>query len=238
MKPSSLADPEEIRRSVMLLREPDTLIEMRCPRTKRSVVSGYFDDPELLVRNAVEWSGQSEAVYVTLNPVLPDLLARAANRVELYARHTTSDGEIVRRRWLLVDLDPQRPAGISSTDEEHQAALLRARECRDWLKQERWPDPVFADSGNGAHLLYRIDAPNNAAAKNLLSASLAALASRFSDNRVSVDPTTFNASRISKLYGTLAAKGDSVPALGRIHRLARMLDVFRPSGGGRPLRRQ
>ncbi len=70
-----------------------------------------------------------------------------------YARETTSDPDILTRLWLPIDFDAIRPAGISSTDEERQMALGRARETRFYLQECGLPDPLFADSGNGAHLL-------------------------------------------------------------------------------------
>jgi hypothetical protein len=200
-------------------------VEMRGPRTPKGVVSGYYDAPAPLARDAAYWSGRAESVYFCLNPALRDLLARACNRAECYAKHTTGDKDILRRRWLLIDFDPERPAGISSTDAEHQAAIQRAGDCREWLTGHGAPAPIYADSGNGAHLLYRIDLPNDAESAKALGGCLELLAGRFNDERVKVDPTTFNASRISKVYGTAACKGDSVPDLGRVHRLARILEA-------------
>ncbi len=52
---------------------------------------------------------------------------------------------------------------------------------------------------------------------------LEALHLRYSDLAVEVDRTTFNAARISKLYGTLAAKGDSTAE--RPHRMSALLEV-------------
>ncbi len=91
----------------------------------------------------------------------PALLARAENRMKERPKATTSDAGIIRRCWLLLDFDPRRPSGISLTDAEHTAALERARTVRDRLREAGWPDPVLADSGNGAHLLYSIDLPND-----------------------------------------------------------------------------
>jgi hypothetical protein len=71
--------------------------------------------------------------------------------------------------------------------------------------------------------VYRIDLPNDDASKSLLSACLNALNAKFGDDKVAVDPTVFNASRISKLYGTLVRKGDNIPW--RPHRYARILDA-------------
>ena len=47
------------------------------------------------------------------------------------------------------------------------------------------------------------------------------LADRFDDDRVAVDKSVHNPSRIWKLYGTLASKGDDTPS--RPHRMARVL---------------
>ena len=102
-------------------------------------------------------------------------------------------------------------------------ALQRAVACRAWLRQQQWPEPLSADSGNGAHLLYRLDLPNDAASTLLITHTLQALALLFIDAHVTVDETTYNAARVWKLYGTLVCKGDHLPQ--RPHRIARLIDV-------------
>lgn len=218
-------DPTEIARSIALL-APEGVVELRALGVPRhGVISGYYDEEHRkdLVEAAVRWSDQAHGVYCTLNSVDRSLLARSANRCQRNAKSTTGDSEVLQRRWLLVDCDPVRASGISSTDQQHAAALGRAREVRDWLGGEGWPAPVFADSGNGAHLLYRIDLPNDEDAKHQIQFVLDAIAARFSDSVVDIDRTTFNASRISKLYGTVARKGDAIPD--RPHRLSRLLEL-------------
>ena len=69
---------------------------------------------------------------------------------------------------------------------------------------------ILADSGNGAHILVRIDLPNDDPSKELIERCIAAIFFRFNDNLESVDQTVTNASRIWKLYGTLACKGEEV----------------------------
>ncbi|WP_425613605.1 YfjI family protein [Anatilimnocola sp. NA78] len=161
-------------------------------------------------------------VYFTVNPANPALLARANNRLRKAAKgDSTSDKDILTRRWLLVDTDPIRPSGISATDEEHEAALARAREISEYLQTLGWPAPILADSGNGGHLMFRVDLPVEDG--GLVERCLATLDAQFSDKLVSLDQTVHNPARIWKLYGTLAAKGDSVPD--RPHRIARILSV-------------
>jgi AAA domain-containing protein len=219
------ADSAEIHGAIGLLCEPGEVYELRALGTTKGTVSGYFADFEKLAGNATGCSDrlQADGVYLTLNPVKHDLLARASNRLEGYAKHTSADADIVARRWLPLDFDPVRPAGISSTDVEHEAALAKARECIEVLKGAGFPDPVVADSGNGSHLLYRIDLPNDDASRDLLRRVLDSLDSLLSDEAITVDKTTFNAARIWKLYGTPTRKGDSLPD--RPHRLARIRET-------------
>ena len=74
------------------------------------------------------------AIYFTINPVNPDLLARANNRF-VESRTATSDADIVCRRWLFIDLDPKRPSGISSSDAELDAARSMADEIDQHLRE-------------------------------------------------------------------------------------------------------
>jgi len=218
----------EIRRALATLFPAGGVIELRA-LADHAIHSGYFDDPGALAEKAANLDTLPDVagVYVTLNPVDPALLSRRANRVKMNLGRkdlTTSDADILCRRWLPLDFDPVRPSGVSSTDGEHGAALARAAGVAAFLGREQgWPDPGIADSGNGAHLLYRIDLPNDTQATDLVKGCLAVLDTLFSDGVVSVDAANFNAARIWKLYGTTAKKGDSTPD--RPHRQARILSV-------------
>jgi hypothetical protein len=192
------------------------------------IESGYFDDWPKLARAAASIE-TAKGWYVTINPVNPALLSRAANRIRPAGKNPlTSDGDILRRRWLPIDLDAKRPSGISATDAEHWAALDLARAIRDALSADGWPEPFFADSGNGAHLGYRIDLP--ADDDGLVERCIKALAVRFATtgDGVGIDTAVHNASRIWKLYGTPARKGDSTSE--RPHRLASLLAVPESNG--------
>jgi hypothetical protein len=204
---------------------PGEVQEVRIPKAgRRGTLSGYFNNPELVVEAALRLDRTVEAIYITLNPVNPALLARAANRLRDYTELTTSDVNIVRRRWMLIDFDPVRPAGISSTDAEHGRAITAAFAAAfDDLRGAGMGDPVVADSGNGAHLLYPLDRPNDQQTTELIKKVLEGVAARCVPEDVAVDQTVFNAARIVKLYGTMACKGDSLPE--RPHRRSRLLEV-------------
>jgi len=197
-----------------LLLEPGAVAELRAIGRDGRIMSGYFDRPALLAERAeaLDASGDCQGVYVTLNPVHPALLSRRANRVQSRLGRkdaTTADADILRRRWLPIDIDPVRPSGVSSSDAEHEAAVLTAEAIREYLDGLGWPTPIVADSGNGAHLLYLVDLPNDAPSTDLVRAALAALDTRFSNETALVDTANFNAGRIWKLYGTVSRKGDS-----------------------------
>jgi hypothetical protein len=184
-----IVSADQIVLGMLTLWEPGAVGELRILGTGRGTVAGYFDDLEKLAAAAIHYDGMAEGIYATLNPVPPELLARANNRVKEYTKITTADNQIQRRCWLLIDCDPVRPSGISSTDAEHEAALARARQVREWLVAHGWPRDaqLLADSGNGAHVLARIALPNDAESKDLVERLLKALAFRFDDDAVKID---------------------------------------------------
>jgi P4 family phage/plasmid primase-like protien len=212
-----------IRRTWDVLFQPDAVVELRVLKTTYGTAVGYFNDPGKLARAAERYNGQ-KSIYVTLNQLPAALLARSTNRLD-YGGKATADKDVARRRWILIDFDPERPADISSTDAEHDAALARARDVHTWLITEGCPAEslVLCDSGNGAHVLVRIDLPNDEPTKVVVQRFLGATALRFGDERIKVDRTTANASRITKLYGTTAVKGSNTPP--RPHRPATILDA-------------
>ena len=223
---------DQILSAARLLFQPGDVVELRVPKARKfRVIAGYFDDFQLLAEAAAALDREAyPGIYWTLNAVDRALLARGVNKILRYVGQdgTTSDKYILRRRLLLIDCDPERPPEISSSDAEHTAALEKTARIRDALLAEGWPEPLYADSGNGGHLLYRVDLPNDKESAELLSHCLQALAARFDDpeataHRIKIDRAVFNASRISKIYGTMARKGDNTAE--RPHRVSRVLHV-------------
>lgn len=207
-----------IKAALDLLHEPGEVFEVRIPKTKAGTISGYFNDTAIAASLIAKENGKHGAIYATVNPVNPALLARNENRLEFGSFTTSSDADIERRRWFLLDFDPLRPAGISSTGPELDLARDRAHAVRDWLTSIGWPQPVEAVSGNGVHLMYRIDAPNDDETRVNCEMALKMLAGIFSDDKTIVDVTVFNASRVWKVYGTVSRKGSSTED--RPHRVA------------------
>ena len=184
------------------------------PRYVGQVVSGYYNDYERLSRDIEPFDGKAN-IYVTINPCVPDLLARAANRLQFGAKVATSDKDILWDLWFMFDVDPVRPAGISSTEAELNAAIAKRDEIADFFSP--WVSVVKGMSGNGGHGLIRLPGyPNSEETRRAKERLTRFLSERFSDEEISVDNTVFNLSRIWKMYGTQAYKGDSIPS--RPHR--------------------
>ena len=164
---------------------------------------------------AVEcWTARG--TYFTLNPLKPDL------------EKTARDVDVLSRHWLLIDIDAVRAVAgdQNATDAEKQSAIELGYAVRDFLAGLGWPSPIAIDSGNGCHLLYRIGLPNDDASEHLVKALLIELARRFDTDAAKVDTKVFNASRISKLPGTVVRKAPATAE--RPHRVARLIDV--PTG--------
>ena len=222
-----MTDANEITHALRLWFQAGDVFEVRvldavsADYRREHIESGYFDYEHIsAVPEALKRLLSFRGVYVTVNPVNPDLLARAVNRLRPAGRNpTTADTDIVRRRWLLIDCDPRRASGVSSSNAEHESALAKAREIRDGLSSLGWADPVLTDSGNGAQLMYRIDLPADDG--ELVRRVIGEIA-KASSEQVAIDTSVHNPARIWRLPGTMNCKGDSIPE--RPHRMARILD--------------
>jgi hypothetical protein len=228
-------DAAQMRKFIELTRKPGEVFEIRCVEAKLrgdnkryKTVGGFFDDTENCVR-AIGRIESATAVYITLNPVNPQLKARCYNRLQGGEKgQQTSDRDILKRTTILIDVDAIRPAGISATDEEHEAAITLVAEIYKDLTAEGAPDGIYGSSGNGSHLLYAIDLPADDG--GLVGRFLESLDQKYhrtvtlADGTVielKVDATNRNAARITKLFGTYACKGDEVD--GRRHRMSEFL---------------
>lgn len=207
---------------------PTGVFELRLLGVRKGQVdSGYFNSPAEAASALVNHQGYFKGTYITPNPCRPDIMARAFNRIAPWAQHSTHDNEIESRRWLLIDVDAIRDKGISSSDSEHQAALDRARTIKSTLSLlYGFPAPMWVDSGNGSHLMYRMSAPNDDATRDEVHTFLRALKALFDDERCDIDITVYNAARIWRVPGTWARKGDSTPE--RPHRRSKVLETADP----------
>jgi len=209
-----VTDQGEVARALAALFDPGHVIELRAlHKARKRTDCGYFDHAHRddLIKEAAQLNSCRASVYVTLNQLDPQVLARYLNRVQEFASVTASDANIIRRRWVLLDFDPVRPKDTSASDAQLEATKKVARSCFRHLATQAWPSPTTADSGNGVHLLYPCDLPNDEQTRDAIKAALEALAAQFDTDAVKLDTGVYNAGRIVKLYGTVANKGDHAP---------------------------
>lgn len=218
-----MGNSSEIEANLKRLVSPDDVIEVRIFSDRYNTVSGYYNDFNKLADDIKEYDGKAP-IYFTVNPVKPDLLARSENKLKRYAKNTTADSDIIRRRFLLIDLDPKRPSGISSTDEELEKAIDLAKKIRTELASEyQFYKSILSTSGNGAHLLYNIDLDNTAKSTELIKNCLETISFFYSNEVIEIDTSVHSPAQLTRLYGTINPKGDNTEL--RPHRRSKLLEV-------------
>ena len=206
-----LYDAREIRKAIEQIHPNGELFEVRIIGGKniKAPISGYFKDADKLLECLNTVDLRNTNVYMTLNQINEDLFSRQQSENFVKGANSTHDHEVDGYKWLFVDIDPVRTSGVSSSNDELQAAYDMAKKVGQYLAELGFMNPVKACSGNGAHLLYRISLRNTDENAALIEKCLKALSMLFDNPSIKVDTTNFNASRVCKLYGTLAQKGKS-----------------------------
>ncbi|MBN9524461.1 hypothetical protein J0H58_39095 [bacterium] len=166
-------------------------------------------------------AAQPAGIYISVSPIKPDFLALADHAFKAKIGGAT-DEDVFARNFFFVDADPiRRPAEISATDEEKAAARAVIAGVKDDLVTRGFPPPMVVDSGNGYHAWFRIGLPADDGGK--VKALLDALARRHGTGKVKIDVKVANPSRLCKIPGTYARKGENRPS--RPHRMARILEL-------------
>ena len=207
----------QIRKWWQLFNPHGKLVEIRL--LGKAAYSGYFRDIDTLIaqlrplldHNNYQYYGAMQA-YFTLNEINDALYSREQHDTFVKKpKSTTNDGDITRRRMVLIDLDPSRAAGISASDDEFEKAHLKAVDVFRYLIGAGFKEPIITKSGNGWHVYLPCDMPNDEEHNELVKRFLQSLSKMFSDANVEIDEKVFNPARIDKLIGTWAKKGSDTP---------------------------
>ena len=210
----------EIRKTFEIIKKGD-FTEVRVIGNGKSH-SGYFADVDNLIKALQTFT--SENIYFVLNSITPACYDRKQQECfQSIQVEATKDNDIIRRDWMLIDIDSKRSAGVGSTDEEKKHALAVSRSVYRFMRDVGFNPPVVCDSGNGTHLLYHISLENSADNATLISNVLKVLDLYFSTEKAQIDTVVYNASRITKLYGTVARKGKNTKD--RPHRQSRIMVI-------------
>ena len=160
-------------------------------------------EQEALSLNALGYN-----IYVVMNPINESFVGRSAR-----------DKDIQFRDLLLIDID-RHDTKNPANDIELEAAEALADKVASYLKDGGWKDPIKVMSGNGYHLYYILDhVANTDDIRDAIQNFLKDLAAAFDTNVVKIDTGVFNASRITKVVGTIAYKGEE--SADRPYRMAR-----------------
>jgi hypothetical protein len=230
---------EDVRRAVAewlpLFFRPDDVLEVRFLGVRRQgrTAAGWLRAGRIpaLAGTIASYGDLSNAVYFTPQRLRADVLGRS--RPELFAivfrdgakcrPELTGDADVLGRRFLIVDVDPVRPAGVSATDAEKEAA----RHVAASVKSPWWACSRPARRRFGERVPPVLPAPGRAAGRAGRRGNRSARpAARRPGPPVRHAGRQgryagYNASRIVKVPGTWARKGPNTTA--RPHRQSPLL---------------
>ena len=147
---------------------------------------------------ALKLNNEGYNIYTVMNPINPNFQGGSAK-----------DTDIAHRNLLLIDIDRAGATKNPATDDDIKAARSLAKEIAVYLTEKGWPKPTQVMSGNGWHLYYKLDQLNNDdETTELIKRVLKQLAKRFNNSEVNIDTVVYNASRITKVPGTIMRKGE------------------------------
>ena len=217
-----MIDKSEIYKWWHVFKRDNELVEIRFLGNNKTA-SGYYKNIENLVRDVERMDAEGKfQIYFTLNCIEDSCYGREqCEKVVWKPKNTTTDNDIKGRYWILIDIDPKRPAGTSSSNEEYEKAHIKAVEVYRYLMDMGFYEPVVCSSGNGWHLLLPCKIGISTDTNDVVNKFLKVLSMLFSDDSIDIDVKVGNPSRICKLYGTMAKKGTNIQE--RPHRMARIV---------------
>ena len=190
---------------------PQGITPVMKPVTKHFRAADYEDVEackRVFEREALRLNADGYNIYTVMNPIKLTFTGYAAR-----------DDDIAYRDLLLVDIDRAVKKVEPANDAEVEAARLTANAIKCCLTERGFSDPLRVMSGNGHHLYYVLnDVPNTTEAATAVQQVLHNLAAKFDNADVKVDTAVYNASRITKVPGTIMRKG--MESAGRPYRMA------------------
>jgi len=120
--------------------------------------------------------------------------------------------DVTKLSVIPIDVDPIRPKGASSTEEQLKLAQRKMEKIKAWLKENFNCKPFITMSGNGYHIYIKIppitiDEFNREVVTAKLKAFINEVQKKFNDKKVRID-STYDLPRVMKVPGTMSVKGD------------------------------
>jgi hypothetical protein len=141
-------------------------------------------------------------IYIVMNPIDPAFAGDEHNGLAV------KDADIKCRRLLLVDID-RAVTNQPATDEElNDIVCFGCNNIEKLYFVDNDLEPMSVCSGNGMHIYFSLDdMPNDEDAKSDCRNFLLRLARQHDTADIKIDTSVYNASRITKVLGTVARKG-------------------------------
>lgn len=177
--------------------------------------SGYFRNFENLISQIEPYMNMDdEQIYFVLNSIDKDCYARPqCERFVKYPKVTTTDSDIIRRKFLLLDFDPIRKSQTNSSDAQFELAHKKAQDVyRFLIKEKGFTDSIICISGNGWHIIVPVDLPCDEETNKVIKDFYTYMGSIFTDENIEFDEKVYTNARLTKLYSTWAKKGANVPS--------------------------
>lgn len=192
---------------------PGSAVELVSMKSMRRKTVPICNLPEVYEAAADLSTEPGIGTYWLINPVATGFDAHAKAE------------DVSHRCWVMIDVDAKRPdaGNCSATDREHDTAIVTARYILEELLSQGWPMPALIDSGNGAHILYRVDMPNSKLNQQLITSAFKKLKAKYKESAGVELETKGTAKCHSKVPGTWVTKGPSTPE--RPHRIAKLLNA-------------
>ncbi len=162
---------------------------------------GIFEEIESFNHCAAWAEREGGNVFATINPTG----LQTTGRLRPFSRGS-KNRDILKIARLPFDFDPRRDPGVAATLEQVAEAWNSAEKCAGYLSQRGWPEQIKAMSGNGYHLQYAVDLPNDPDTKKMLTVIYEGLEKLLTTDAVIFDVTVKNPGRIMRLYGTTNRK--------------------------------
>jgi hypothetical protein len=191
--------------------EPDTWREVRYirPHKTTDTCGTFFQEvTESLLDEVEKMNFQGFGIYATLNPVEP---GKAAKEPRL-SQSLTTKASVRHRSFLLVDLDRKAKGSESATEADLKDSLEVATSICDMIASS-FPDatqPAVICSGNGHAVIIPVFMTNSLESTEAARRLLIHLNSVFcgGDRQCQVDNSVTDASRVSRVPGTINTKFD------------------------------
>jgi hypothetical protein len=202
-------DEREVYRFWDVFKNNNQLTEIRLIANDGKTASGYFTNPQTMI-DAVRPYVNDYSVYFTINTINPDCYGRPQrDKILPRVKNTTTDGEIIGRDFVLLDLDSKRASGVNATEEQLTCAKKKANEVYKFLKDNGFYEPIVICSGSGVHLYLRCALAPTEENNKLVKRFTQTMSMLFSDENVDIDEKVFNLGRIARVCGYYNRKGSN-----------------------------